>query len=155
MIKLLRIDHRLLHGQVAFSWTSHIGADCILLASDTLLKDSLRLSAIKIAKPNGIKVVAKSIDDAIEAIKSGITDKYHLFIVVENIADADRLARALSIRQINLGGTKPSADRKLLSKAVYANESEIAVLRSLIDDGYEIFNQMIPTEKRIETKTLI
>lgn len=155
MIKMLRIDHRLLHGQVAFSWTSHIGADCILLASDTLLQDHLRLSAIKIAKPNGIKVVAKSIDDAITAIKSGITDKYNLFIVVENIADADRIARALSIHQINLGGTKPSADRKLLSKAVYANASEIAVLRSLMEDGYEVFNQMIPTEKRIETKTLI
>ncbi len=42
MIKLLRIDHRLLHGQVAFSWSKQIGTDCILLASDTLLNDQLR-----------------------------------------------------------------------------------------------------------------
>ena len=27
MIKLLRVDHRLLHGQVAFSWTTNLGAD--------------------------------------------------------------------------------------------------------------------------------
>ena len=39
MIKLLRIDHRLLHGQVAFSWCKQIGTDCILLACDTLLND--------------------------------------------------------------------------------------------------------------------
>ncbi|MBO6426638.1 PTS mannose/fructose/sorbose transporter subunit IIB, partial [Enterococcus gallinarum] len=25
MIKLLRVDHRLLHGQVAFSWTQGLG----------------------------------------------------------------------------------------------------------------------------------
>ena len=39
MIKLLRIDHRLLHGQVAFSWTKFLESDCILIASDNLMKD--------------------------------------------------------------------------------------------------------------------
>ena len=34
MLKLLRVDHRLLHGQVAFSWTQNLGADCILIAND-------------------------------------------------------------------------------------------------------------------------
>ena len=32
MIKLLRVDYRLVHGQVAISWSRHIGADCILVA---------------------------------------------------------------------------------------------------------------------------
>ena len=39
MIKNLRVDHRLLHGQVAFSWTSALGADCILIACDDVMKD--------------------------------------------------------------------------------------------------------------------
>ena len=26
MIKLVRLDYRLLHGQVVFSWTGHVGA---------------------------------------------------------------------------------------------------------------------------------
>lgn len=46
MIKLLRIDHRLLHGQVAFSWTKFLESDCILIASDNLMKDELKMSAI-------------------------------------------------------------------------------------------------------------
>ena len=66
MIKSLRVDHRLLHGQVAFSWTSHLGADCILLASDSLLNDELRLTTVKIARPPGIRLVAKNIDDSIQ-----------------------------------------------------------------------------------------
>ena len=53
MIKNLRVDHRLLHGQVAFSWSSFLGADCILLASDSLLNDELRLTTVKIARPPG------------------------------------------------------------------------------------------------------
>ena len=42
MIKLVRVDHRLLHGQVAFTWTSAINADCILIANDAVPKDDLR-----------------------------------------------------------------------------------------------------------------
>lgn len=43
MIQMIRVDYRLLHGQVAVSWTSALGADCILLVSDTVLNDKLRL----------------------------------------------------------------------------------------------------------------
>ena len=60
MIKCLRVDHRLLHGQVAFSWTSALGADCILIANDDVMKDELRKTTIKMAKPQGVKLVMKS-----------------------------------------------------------------------------------------------
>ena len=43
MIKLVRVDHRLLHGQVAFSWTNGVGADCILVASDMVVNDEVFL----------------------------------------------------------------------------------------------------------------
>ena len=88
MIKLLRVDHRLLHGQVAFSWTQFLGADCILIANDSLMQDELRKTTIKLAKPQGVKVVMKNIQDSIDAINSGVTDKYKLFVVVESIEDA-------------------------------------------------------------------
>jgi Phosphotransferase system, mannose/fructose/N-acetylgalactosamine-specific component IIB len=42
MIEMLRVDHRLLHGQVAFSWTSTLGADCILIANDTAATNELK-----------------------------------------------------------------------------------------------------------------
>lgn len=44
MIKLVRVDHRLLHGQVAFTWVKMIGTDCILIANDSVAKDELRMS---------------------------------------------------------------------------------------------------------------
>ncbi len=105
MIKLLRVDHRLLHGQVAFSWTQGLGADCILIANDDVPKNDIRKTTIKLAKPAGVKLVIKTIEDAIAALKSGVTEKYKLFIVVESVEDAYRLATAYpEIKEINLGG---------------------------------------------------
>lgn len=152
MIKSLRVDHRLLHGQVAFSWTSHLGADCILLASDSLLNDELRLTTVKIARPPGIRLVAKNIDDSIQAIQSGVTDKYKLFIVTDTIDDAARIARECQVKNINLGGTKSAKGKTKLSKAIYVTEHEKEVLKELIEEGIELNIQMIPSEKRINAE---
>ncbi|NBK97582.1 MAG: PTS mannose/fructose/sorbose transporter subunit IIB [Erysipelotrichia bacterium] len=155
MIKALRVDHRLLHGQVAFSWTSAIGADCILLASDTLLSDSLRMQTIKMAKPNGVKVVAKSVEDSINAITSGITDKYKLFIIVENIADAQRVAKALDIKRVNVGGTFPTKAKREIGTAVFVDDKDVEILNEMMSNGIYCFIQGIPTNKEIDIKSLI
>lgn len=76
MIKLCRVDHRLLHGQVAFSWSHALGADAILIVSDEVASNEVRMKTMRLAKPVGIKLVIKGVDDSIKAIKSGVTDKY-------------------------------------------------------------------------------
>ena len=85
MIKLVRVDHRLLHGQVAMAWTQSLDVDCMLIANDAIMKDEIRKTTLKLAKPNGVKLVMKNIEDSITALNSGVTDKYKLFIVVESI----------------------------------------------------------------------
>ena len=39
MIKLVRLDYRLLHGQVVFSWTGHVGAQRIIVVDDDAAND--------------------------------------------------------------------------------------------------------------------
>ena len=75
MIKILRVDHRLLHGQVAFSWTGYLGANCILIASDTAVLDDLRKTTLKLAKPQSCKLIIKSVEESIEALNQGKADK--------------------------------------------------------------------------------
>ena len=61
MIKLTRVDYRLIHGQVAMSWTHALDVDCILLASDAVAKDDMRKAALRLARPNGVKLVIKDV----------------------------------------------------------------------------------------------
>ena len=91
MIKMTRVDHRLLHGQVAFTWVKSVGADCILIANDAVAADELRMAALRMARPQGVKLVMKSVADSIKALESGVTDKYNLFIITESIEDVWRL----------------------------------------------------------------
>ena len=93
MIQLLRVDHRLLHGQVVFSWCGQLNPNCILIANDAAATDDVRKAALRLGKPNNAKLVIKTVDDSIAAINEGKTDKYSLMIVTGNVKDAVRLAR--------------------------------------------------------------
>ncbi len=155
MIKMIRVDYRLLHGQVAVSWTKALGADCILLVSDTVLDDKLRLSALALAKPEGCKVVIKNTADAIAALKSGVTDKYKLFIVCETVQQAGQVAREIGAAQINLGNIPFTEDARQVSQSIFLTEENNAYIKGLLDEGIELFVQMVPADSKTDAQKIV
>lgn len=156
MIKLMRVDHRLLHGQVAFSWTSGVGANCILVASDTVVSDPVWKTTLKLGKPDGVKLVMKNIDDSIAAINSGVTDKYALIIVVQTIADAKRLADGCpQVTSINLGNTRESKTTTQVSKQVFLEEDEKIILRELMGRGVECEIRALADDKKLDVASVL
>lgn len=156
MIKLTRVDHRLLHGQVVFKWSKVLGIDCILIANDAVAKDELRMTALRMAKPSTCKLVIKSVDDSIKALNSGVTDKYKLLIITESIKDAYALAKSVpEIKYINLGGAKISDDRKQISKAMFVSEEDIKMIKELNEDGVKQEIQMVPEDVVEDVMSLI
>lgn len=156
LIKLLRIDKRLLHGQVAFTWTSSVGADSILIACDTLENDPLRLTTIKMSKPAGVKLVIKNINDAVEVINSGRTDPYKLLVIVESITDAHRMVKGCpAFKQVSIGYNGKRENTETLTSWVWATPEEIDLMRDLLDDGIKVEMQNVPTTKAISAEKLI
>ena len=156
MIVLLRIDHRLLHGQVAFSWTKSISTDCILIASDAVVQDELRMTALRVSKPNGVKLVMKNIEDSLKALNSGVTDKYKLMILCENIEDASKLAFGYDkITSIILGGIKNESGKRQISKAISVNDAEVELLKKLNEKGIELEVRMVPDDAKQNVMNLI
>jgi len=92
----------------------------------------------------------KSVNDSIEAINSGVTDKYQMLIVVESVADAEKLIRGTQgkITSLNLGGTKPRDGTKNYSKTINLTELESELLAGLQQDGVEVYIQQIPNESK-------
>lgn len=156
MIKMMRVDHRLLHGQVAFSWTSALSADCILIADDETASNELKKSAMKLAKPNGVKLVIKNVDKAIKSLKKGVTDKYKLFIVVGSIESAKKIIDGYpEIKTLNLGGTLPGPNKSNISKTIAITSSERDMLRDLLNEGVDINIQMVPSDSKVNVKNII
>lgn len=150
MIQLLRVDHRLIHGQVALSWVKSLEADSILVANDDIPSNELRKSTLKLARPNDIKLVIKNVADSIQVINSGKTDNYRVLIIVESIHDAYRITQECpGIKAINLGGTRHTEGTYTLSRVVFINDQEVAELDELASKGVEIEIRAIASDRPI------
>ena len=156
MIKLVRVDHRLVHGQVALSWTKHLHSNCILVASNDIVGNELKMNVMRMAKPADVKLVMKNIEDSVSALKSGSTDKYELMILCESIKEVYDLATNYpEIKEINIGGIKKSEDRKEISKAVFMSDEEISLVKELCDKGIRVFVQLVPNDQEVDILKLI
>ena len=150
MIKGLRVDHRLLHGQVAVAWFNAIGANTILIANDDVAVDESRKNIMRLAKPANAKLVMKDIDYCVKAINEGLTDKYSMLVVVESIADAYRLIiETGKFPSLNLGGTKSGEGKKAISKTVNITKEEKELLDDLIEKGIEVEIRQVPGDSKI------
>ena len=153
MIKLLRVDYRLIHGQITTSWVGQLGCDCILIANDKVPGDILRKNALKLAKPPETKLVMKTVEDSIEAINSGVTDKYKLFVIVENVQDARRMVEGCPVfERVNLGNIRMYAGSKQLGTTVFVSEKDMEDIRAMQEKGVSVDVQSIPRDKRTEVR---
>lgn len=152
MVKLVRVDHRLLHGQVVFIWTASIGVDCILIANDDVANDPIQKGILKLSQPTGVKLIFKSVKDSIEALNSGITDKYNLMIITSNVDDGYELASKVEqIRSLNLGNVKLRENTHNLSKLVHVTDEEEKKLKALAA-GIEVEIRAVPNDDKIIIK---
>ena len=156
MIKMLRLDERLIHGQVAFAWTNSLGADCIFVINDDVADNKLRMTSLTLAAPGGIKFVAKSVDDAIELLNGNKTDKYKLFLIVDNTADALRLVKEVKdVDHVNLGNMKVKEGAQGLTPSIAVTEADVENIREMLAAGAEVECRAVPTDKKIMVETLI
>ena len=153
MVKLVRVDHRLLHGQVVFIWTASIGVDCILIANDDVANDPIQKGILKLSQPTGVKLIFKSVKDSIEALNSGITDKYNLMIITSNVDDGYEVASKVEqIRSLNLGNVKLRENTHNLSKLVHVTDEEEKKLKALAAAGIEVEIRAVPNDDKIIIK---
>lgn len=156
MIQLLRVDHRLLHGQVAVSWVNGLKSDCIFCVGDKVANDPVWKTTLKMGKPDGCKLVIKDMAHAIEAINSGVTDRYKMIVCVQTIAEAKQLIDGCpQIKSLNLGNTKASLTTRTVARQVFLEPEEEKILRELVDRGIEVEIRPLADDKKILIRSVL
>lgn len=156
MIRLTRIDDRLLHGQVALTWTPSLGVDCLLVANDKVAKDEFLKMAMGLAKPSSAKLLIKTVDDAIVFLKDERSRSLKVLVLVNCVNDARLLADALTeIKSINFGGIRGKEGSRLISKAIAVTDDDVTVIRELLKKGIELEIRQVPTDQKIMMEGLI
>jgi fructoselysine/glucoselysine PTS system EIIB component len=156
MIKLIRIDDRLVHGQVSFTWVPSLGIDCLLVANDKIAKDDFQKMTMGLAKPAGVKLLIKSVSDAIVFLNDEKNKALKTLILINAVKDAHALANGVQeIRSINFGGIRAKEGAKLISKAVAVTNEDVVIIKELLQRGIELEIRQVPSDEKQKVSALI
>lgn len=150
MIKLVRLDYRLLHGQVVFSWTTTIGAQRIIIVDDDAASDELRKTALKMSKPTGVRLNIFSLATTLEKMPKVETLDENIMMIFGNTSTLRGFCEAYpKLKEINYGGVANKSGAKQYDDAVFLTAEEQKDTQRILDMGIKIFSQQTPNLKRI------
>lgn len=153
MILLVRVDDRLLHGQIMAKWVPHMGGNTILVASDETSGDPVACSFIEACSEEELEVYVRSVKGSVDFVgdlnlKDG--DRRIIF-VVSSIEDARRAYDyGLTFDSLNIGNIhhcgKGNGCREI-STSVTLDSNDDAIIEEFCTLGVRVYIQDLPTNE--------
>jgi PTS system mannose-specific IIB component len=148
MIALIRIDNRLVHGQVVEAWLPRLGARAILVADDEAAASRLAQAAMTLALPGEIPVEVVAVDGADWSAVAARPEP--VLVIFRELAGLSRAAgRGLTpaiAPRVNLGNIHFTPGRRALSPSLFLSAQELESLRSLAAAGFAVEARAIPSQ---------
>ena len=153
MISLVRVDNRLIHGQVVEAWLPHLRVSLVAVADDEAASSPLIRAAMALAVQSAIEVQIQALAQVDFAAVS--RDAVRTLVLFRDVA-AVPLARAngLQLEHLNLGNVHFGTGRRQVSPSVFLAESELQALQRLAEEGVKVEARAVPAEKPVELADL-
>ena len=150
-ISLIRVDSRLIHGQVITKWRKIFNITKIVVVDDGLAKDSFMIRMYEAAAPSGIKV---KVYDAKKAKrlweKNRLGTEGRVLLLFKDIDTCYRMYRmGIPMKYIQIGGVAKTAERRVILQAVSLNDKEFGLLEELHKGGCEVAVQIVPEDTKL------
>lgn len=154
MITTLRIDERLIHGQVIATWLKSLGVTHLIVANDAAAGNETQQKLLKLAVPSSVKCLIKSVSDVKRIVNDPRCESMRIMLIAGNPTDAYELLQDVpAINDVNLANygtiTKPDGKNKLtLSNMVYLDQEDVEAVNRIIAFGKPVFTQKTPLEPK-------
>jgi mannose/fructose/N-acetylgalactosamine-specific phosphotransferase system component IIB len=148
VITLVRVDNRLLHGQILEAWVPRLGAKEVVVADDEAAASPLARAAMTLCVPPDLPT---RISPVAEVDWAALAEAPAPVLVL--IRDVSSLVRARRgglrpafVRRVNLGNVHFAPGRLPVTPSVFLSADELHSLGTLAQEGFEIEARAVPTE---------
>lgn len=147
----VRIDERLIHGQVAGIWAPSLHTQRIIVINDEAAADTLQKSSLRMAAPTSMRLSVLPVESAAKNIRSGKYGKQRLFLVFKNPTDVLRYLKAGGkLTHVNVGNMSYKEGSKDITKSIKVLEEEIDVFESIAAMDINVTAQLVPNDPVID-----
>ena len=147
---LIRIDDRVIHGQVVEGWARVLRIKHILVVDEAICKDDMRKMLYCMAVPNTMKVSFKTIKEAAQQVKQHEFDPVRTLVLFsEPAAVLEFVKLGVQIKSINVGGIHYDEGKRQVLKFVSVTPDDVEVFHQLAEQGIEVEARAVPTDEKI------
>ncbi len=153
-VVLVRVDQRLIHGQVVEGWLRHLKADAIVVADDAVAGDPLCTLAMTAACPSKVSLDVVAVGEAAQAAKRGELAKKRVLVLVSSVDGLDRVWHSgLTAPSVNVGNVPLVPGRMRVTPSVALSPGELSTLDEIARSGVAVEVKAVPREKGLSLKS--
>jgi mannose/fructose/N-acetylgalactosamine-specific phosphotransferase system component IIB len=147
---LVRVDSRMIHGQVMTMWSKFDGVNHILAIDDGIAADPFMQEIYKMAVPHTLKVSMISVKEAAERFQNGtLDDDRYLVLFKECNTPLRAWKEGFKFEELQIGNLTPTKKTKILHSRTRLSEEHMPDLYELADLGVTVYAQAVPTDRKI------
>ena len=143
----VRIDNRLVHGQIIEAWLPFTGASNIVVANDELAADDLRQQIMSIAIPMGITIAFVGVEKAASYMRAKQMLGKNTLVLLAGCSDACRAYHnGLEFNRLNLGNLHYGPGKKQVCQHIALSKDDERCLETLSRLGVALDYRCIPSD---------
>jgi len=152
----VRIDDRLIHGQVIAIWCRHQRFTRVVVVDDGVAADPFMRDVLTLAAPPGLAVQVLSLAEGLRELGVGRPDRPTTMVLLKSPSAAQRLYEGgVTFNRLNIGGVGGGPGRHTLFRNIALSDEELAILESLLARGVQITLLTVPGEKAKDFADLV
>ncbi len=149
-IPLVRVDYRLIHGQVVARWLKDTQATKIIIVNDVLAKDKSMGNIYRMATPAGVRCAIVSVGHFVESWKESQLGEGVAMVLFRDVATTYRAWKAgFDAPHLQIGGLGAGPGRKIVYQNITLNEEDFSMLQEMSQE-WDIFFQATPEDSKKE-----
>lgn len=146
---LVRIDDRLIHGQVATRWTKESKVSRIIVVNDDVAKDQVRSTMLKSVAPPGVTAHVVNVDKMVRVYNNPEYGNDRVMLLFTNPTDIVRLLDAgVPMQSINIGGMAYREGKKMITSAVSVDQQDIEAFKNIAARNIELDVRKVSNDSR-------
>jgi PTS system mannose-specific IIB component len=147
----VRIDDRLIHGQVVVGWRNVLKPDRIILCSDEVANSEWQRNIYLSAVTNDIKASVLTLEETIDTLKSKKYDTERLLLLIDNPESAVKLVDSnIQIKEVNVGGMHFRPGKSQIAPFIFVDEEDVHNFKILHEKGINLDGRDVPTRTSID-----
>jgi PTS system mannose-specific IIB component len=153
---LVRVDSRLLHGQVATAWTKSTNPTRIIVVSDDVAQDTMRKTLIEQAAPPGVHANVITLAKMIEVSKDPRFGDTKALLLFENPQDLVKAVEGgVDVKEVNVGSMAHSVGKHLVNNVIAMDQSDVDAYKELRDKGITFDVRKVPSDSKSDLFAMI